>query len=184
KMKPALVESGYIGYIDLNCIVNGNGIYPLEFTSRFGYPTISIQQEAMISPIGEFLAGLARGENVDLKVKKGFQVGVRVVVPPYPFRDKKTFSSYSKRATVVFKKSDNLEGVHIEDLKIVKGEWVVTGNAGVTLIVVGTGLTMKEAQRQVYARIQNILIPNMYYRKDIGDRWFEERDKLMMWDII
>jgi len=184
KLEGRLAEERYTGYIDLNCIVNGNGIYPLEFTSRFGYPTISIQQEAMVTPIGEFLAGLARGENVDLKVKKGFQVGVRVVVPPYPFRDKKTFSSYSKRATVVFKKSDNLEGVHIEDLKIIKGEWVVTGNAGVALIVVGTGLTMKEAQRQVYARIQNILIPNMYYRKDIGDRWFEEGDKLMMWDII
>ena len=30
--------------IDVNCIVNNHGIYPLEFTSRFGYPTISIQQ--------------------------------------------------------------------------------------------------------------------------------------------
>ena len=36
--------------------MNGNGIYPLEFTARFGYPTISIQQEGMTTPIGQFLA--------------------------------------------------------------------------------------------------------------------------------
>jgi len=138
----------------------------------------------MVTPIGEFFYDLANGRDVNLKVKKGFQVGVRVVVPPYPFRDKKTFNSYSKRAVVVFKKADNMEGVHIEDVKVVRGEWIVAGNAGVVLIVVGMGLTMKEAQRQAYLRIQNVLIPNMYYRMDIGDRWYEEGDKLLMWGMI
>ncbi|MFA5828450.1 MAG: phosphoribosylglycinamide synthetase C domain-containing protein [Candidatus Shapirobacteria bacterium] len=184
KMEPTLAKEGYVGYIDLNCIVNGNGIYPLEFTSRFGYPTISIQYDSMITPIGQFFYDLANGKDIDLKVRKGFQVGVRVVVPPYPFRDKKTFNSYSKKATIVFKKMDHYEGIHIEDVKIVKGEWVVTGGSGVALIVVGTGLTMRDAQRQAYGRIDNILIPNMYYRKDIGDRWYEEGDKLLMWGVI
>ena len=45
KMLEKLRASKYVGYIDINCIVNGKGIYPLEFTSRFGYPTISIQME-------------------------------------------------------------------------------------------------------------------------------------------
>ncbi|MCB1625318.1 MAG: hypothetical protein KDI32_12075, partial [Pseudomonadales bacterium] len=43
KMESLMAREGFVGYMDLNCIVNGNGIYPLEFTARFGYPTISIQ---------------------------------------------------------------------------------------------------------------------------------------------
>lgn len=183
KMEPKLAEEGYIGYIDLNCIVNGNGIYPLEFTSRFGYPTISIQQDAMITPTGQFLYDLACGRDPQLKVKKGFQIGVRVVVPPYPYGDKKTFDTYSKGATVVFEK-ETLDGIHIEDVKLVNKEWIVTGSAGVALIVVGTGSTVREAQQQAYNRIKNILIPNMFYRTDIGHRWFEDSDRLHSWGYL
>ena len=50
KMAPRLAAERYVGYIDVNCIVNSNGIYPLEFTARFGYPTISIQQEGLLTP--------------------------------------------------------------------------------------------------------------------------------------
>lgn len=184
KMEQKLAQENYVGYIDINCIVNNAGIYPLEFTARFGYPTISIQQESMLTPMGEFFYRLANGEDFEFKVKKGFQIGVRVVVPPYPFRDKKTFDSYSKDATIVFKKNNNLEGVHIEDVKLINGQWTVTGSAGVALIVAGVGLTMKQAKAQAYSRISNILIPNMYYRKDIGDRWEEDSDKLHSWGII
>ena len=49
---------------------------------------------------------------------------------------------------------------------------------------VGTGQTMKQAQTQVYSRIKNILIPNMYYRTDIGDRWAEDSDKLHNWGYL
>lgn len=182
KMEPTLAEEGYVGYIDINCIVNGHGIYPLEFTARFGYPTISIQKEGMIMPIGEFLYELARGNNPKLKVRSGFQVGVRIVVPPFPFKDKETFNVKSKDSIIFFKRPT--EGVHIEDVKLVNGEWLVTGDSGVVLIVCGTGQTMKQAQNQAYHRIKNIIIPHMYYRKDIGDRWFEDSDKLHNWGYL
>lgn len=183
KMEPTLQRERYIGYIDINCIVNGQGIYPLEFTCRFGYPTIFIQSDGMQTPMGDFFAALAKGESYPLKTKKGFQVGARIVVPPFPFDDPKTFDSFSKDTAIVFKKPVP-EGVHIEDVKLVKEEWLITGTAGVVLTVTGTGSTMREAQRQMYYRISNILIPNMYYRTDIGDRWFEDNDKLHTWGYL
>jgi phosphoribosylamine---glycine ligase len=183
KMEDTFAKEGYVGYMDLNCIVNNNGIYPLEFTARFGYPTIFIQQEGIVTPMGDLFHGMATGTMKEFKTKKGFQVGVRIVVPPFPFGDKETFESHSKGSTIVFKKNGK-DGVHIEDVKIVNGEWVVAGESGVILTVVGTGQTMKEAKNQVYKRIHTILIPHMYYRRDIGDRWFEDSDKLHNWGYL
>jgi phosphoribosylamine--glycine ligase len=183
KMESRLTEEGYVGYIDVNCIVNGNGIYPLEFTSRFGYPTISIQQAGMNTPTGQFFWDLAGGTDPRLRVKSGFQIGVRIVVPPFPFDDTETFESFSRNAAIVFKKPPNDE-YHIEDVKQVNGQWVVAGTSGAILIVVGLGQTMKQAQSQVYSRIKNVMIPNMYYRTDIGDRWDEDSDRLHNWGIL
>ena len=183
KMETLLAKERYVGYIDLNCIVNANGIYPLEFTSRFGYPTIFIQQEGMTTPIGEFFSALAHGDDPKLKVKSGYQVGVRIIVPPYPFDDPVTFDSLSKDAVIYFKRPST-DGVHIEDAKLVNGQWLVAGSSGVVLTVVGTGPTMKAAQQQVYSRVKNILIPNMAYRDDIGDRWFEDSDRLFSWGYL
>ena len=183
RMETRLAEEGYVGYIDVNCIVNSNGIYPLEFTSRFGYPTISIQQAGMLTPIGQFFWDLASGNDPKLRVKSGFQIGVRIVVPPFPFDDQGTFESFSKNAAIVFRKPPADE-FHIEDVKQVNGQWVVAGTSGVILIVVGLGQTMKQAQAQVYSRIKNVLIPNMYYRTDIGDRWDEDSDRLHNWGIL
>ncbi|HEY7450113.1 MAG TPA: phosphoribosylglycinamide synthetase C domain-containing protein [Vicinamibacterales bacterium] len=183
-MEPRLREEGYVGYIDVNCIVNASGIYPLEFTARFGYPTISIQQEGLITPMGDLLHGLASGTLSRAKARSGFQIGVRIVVPPFPFDDPKRFESSSKDAVILFK-TPSRENIHIEDVKLVNSEWLVTGTSGVVLIVCGTGPTMRQAQRQVYNRVRNVMIPNMYYREDIGDRWSEEdSDRLHSWGFL
>jgi phosphoribosylamine--glycine ligase len=182
KMEERLAEENYVGYIDINCIVNNNGIYPLEFTARFGYPTISIQIEGMLSQIGEFFYDLARGINPKLRVKQGFQVGVRLVVPPFPFNDKETFEVKSKGSVIRFRKPT--DGIHVEDVKMEGEEWVVAGTAGVVMIVCGTGQTMKQAQAQAYSRIKNVIIPHMYYRNDIGDRWQEDSDRLHNWGYL
>ncbi|MBU0978876.1 MAG: phosphoribosylamine--glycine ligase [Patescibacteria group bacterium] len=183
KMEPTLKEEHYVGYVDINCIVNGNGIYPLEFTSRFGYPTIQIQAESMLMPVGEFLYKLAVGEDFQLKTKPGFHLGTRIVVPPFPYNDPKTYRTFSKNNAIIFKKP-HLDGVHLEDVKIKQGEWTIAGDSGIILVIAASGLTMLQAQTQMRNRIKNIVIPNMYYRIDIGSRWYEDSDKLHTWGYL
>jgi phosphoribosylamine--glycine ligase len=183
KMEERLREEQYFGYIDVNCIVNNYGVYPLEFTARFGYPTIFIQQEGMLTPIGEFLHQLAGGGKQRLRVRSGFQVGVRIIVPPYPFTDREAFDTHSKEAVIIFRKP-NTEGVHIEDVKKIDGEWVVAGTNGVIVTVVGCGYTMKQARISAYKRVNNIILPNKYFRRDIGERWGEDSDKLHTWGYL
>ncbi len=182
KMKDKLAESGYVGYVDVNCIANAKGIYPLEFTCRFGYPTISIQIEGVLSNWGDFLHAIAKGENVELKTKKGFQVGVVVAVPPFPFYDKKEFNTY-KDSSILFKKP-NLDGIHLGDVKLADGDWKLAGESGYALVVTGSNGTVDEARRQAYRRIKNIMLQNMYYRTDIGVKWNQDSDKLQTWGYL
>src|SRR3989344_1550091 len=182
-MKDRRAQAGYIGYFDINCIANGRGIYPLECTSRFGMPTLSIQMEGMLSSMGEFLHALANRQSPALKVKKGFQIGVVIAVPPFPFEDLKTFKRYSEDSVVIFKKPMK-EGLWPADVKLVDGDWRLTGSSGYVMVVTGSGATMEDARTQVYNRVRNIVIPNMFYRTDIGERWNRDGDLLRTWGYV
>lgn len=174
---------GYVGYFDINCIVNSRGIYPLEFTTRFGYPTINLQIEGVLSKWGEFLKALTMNQSFDLRTKRGFQICVVVAVPPFPFVDSEAFRKYSEDAVVLFKKEIK-EGLHPCDIKVVDGDWRLAGNSGYALVVSGSGSTMEDARKEAYNRVKNIVIPNMFYRTDIGERWHRDGDLLQSWGYL
>jgi phosphoribosylamine--glycine ligase len=144
RLEEWLADEGYVGSIDLNCIVDANGVAPLELTPRFGSPTIALQEESFESPTGQFLFDLAHGNDPDLSVHRGFQVAVRVVLPPFPYTDETTYDENSRNAAAVFR--NGREGVHVEDAKLVDGQWRVAGENGMPVVVTGTGDTMAAAR--------------------------------------
>jgi phosphoribosylamine---glycine ligase len=183
KFRDRLAAVKYVGYFDINCIATHRGIVPLETTCRFGYPTFNIQMDGVLSKWTEFLTALARGEPFHLRTKRGFQVGVVVAVPPFPFEDPKAFKKYAEDAVVVFKRPMP-EGIHPCDVKLVDGDWRLTGVSGYALVVTGTASTMIDARKEAYNRIKHILIPNMFYRTDIGERWSRDGDLLQSWGFL
>ncbi len=183
KFEKRLGEIGFIGYFDLNCIVNSRGIYPLEITPRFGYPTINIQMEGITNSWADMLYALSHKQPFNLKSSRGYQVGVVVAVPPYPYDDPDTFEKFSEDAVILFKKPQ-LNGIHHCDVRLEDGDWRIAGSSGYVMVVTGSGPTMVDAQREAYNRIKNIILPNMFYRTDIGNRWSKDGDLLQTWGLL
>lgn len=186
KMESSLKKSGYIGYIDLNLIVNEDGVFPLEFTSRFGYPTIQIQLSGILDKIGDWLFKLAKGKKFRLATKKGFQIGVVVATPPLLSEgDDIKMVKIFRDISISFKNVRKPKNVHIGDVKKDRnGIWRIAGSSGWCLVVTGTGQTVARARASAYKEIKNINIPNMFYRGDIGSRWSKESKKLRSWGYI
>lgn len=106
-----------------------------------------------------------------------------IATPPFPFEDQRAFKKYSEDATIIFKKPIT-DGIHLGDVKLEDGEWRLAGESGYAIIVTGFGSTMDEARKSAYKKIKNILIPNMFYRTDIGVRWFTDSDRLQTWGYL
>jgi hypothetical protein len=62
---------------------------------------------------------------------------------------------------------------------------LATVESGIVLVVTGKGETMADARQQAYDRVDRIIVPNMYYRDDIGERWIDgDGDRLQAWGYL
>ena len=75
-MAPLLREAGYCGYINLNTIVNEHGIWPLEFTCRFGYPGFAILDPLQQTPWADLFRSMITRSAATIATRPGFSVGV------------------------------------------------------------------------------------------------------------
>lgn len=175
-----LREVNFRGDFEINCIVNKDGIFPLEATSRMGSPIIHLHSELHKSPWGEFLHAVASGKDYNLKWKKGMGIVVLVAVPPFPYAKMSKYNRHQD-TKIHFKEIQpaDFEHIHFEEVskREVKGtqEYYISDNRGYVLYTTAVGKTIEEAQKKVYALTEKIVIPKMLYRNDIGTR-FKNRD--------
>src|SRR5919206_4687990 len=122
-------------------------------------------------------------ENTDQKKKGVFGVRLGCPPPPFPFNDDRTFRKFSEEATILFK-NQNLNGIHLGEVKREGNDWRIAGRSGYSLVVTGSGITTAEASKQAYQRVANIMIPNMFYRTDIGSGWVRDSDLLLSYGYL
>lgn len=176
-----LKKDGYVGTIDINCIINNEGIWPLEFTSRFGYPLIDLLLEGIKGKtrFTDLLVGLVDKTLDFVEADDGYQIGVVVCVPTYPYAE--GFERYGKNLPVMIMDDKARENFHLGDLKLDGDVWETAGELGYGFIVTGRGDTMFDAKTTAYSMLKKIIVPNAVYRIDISDRWIKDYPKLHRW---
>jgi phosphoribosylamine--glycine ligase len=158
--------AGHVGWVNLNLMINEEGIWPLEFTCRFGYPGFAVLEPLQAAGWGEIFAS-AIGGAVDLPTREGFSVGVVISTPPFPLSRKEVDAPVGLPILIGDVEDEHL---HLGEVGREHGELVTSGLYGWTAVVTGTGATVEQAKAAAYARVGKVQTPNLRYRLDIGDK--------------
>ncbi len=168
RMEPLLRRHAYLGYINLNTIVNTDGIWPLEFTCRFGYPGFAVLEPLQMTRWGRLFGGLIRGDLDQLEVRPGYSVGIVLTTPPFPYTRKQVEEPVGLPVILTGHASPDNEDLHFGEVGLDQGQLVTSGLYGWSMVVTGSGESVPDARRAAYALADNVFIPKMRFRRDIG----------------
>lgn len=179
RLAPMLRESGYCGYINLNTIVNDTGIWPLEFTCRFGYPGFPILDSLHDEGWDTIFAQMLRRDGERIATRAGYSVGVVITVPPFPYSD--GYNELGKGTPICFREPlsrSQRDALHYGEVALRNGQLVTAGMIGYIMVATGVADTVEAARREAYATVERVVIPNARYRNDIGLRFAHDHAEM------
>jgi phosphoribosylamine--glycine ligase len=187
-MEASLVAMGHTGYFDMAAICDDEGnLWPLESTSRCGYPTLNLQIAMHTGDPVEWMLDLVNGVDT-LTATDEVCTGVVMAIPDFPYSKltKKEVSGYPiynlseveaadiHHCETMRGKAPKMEGDTLRDdapMFVTAGDYV--------LVATGLGETVQESMKAVYKVLDTIEMPNSaFWRTDIGKRVVKQLPKL------
>jgi phosphoribosylamine--glycine ligase len=185
-LEDALVKLGHTGDIDVNCIIDENGkAWPLEFTTRLGWPAANIMWAEHKGDPVQWMADALKGEDT-LEVSPAVACGIVLAQPDYP--NSKLTKAELADIPVYGVTSENKKYIHPQSIaiqsmpdmdgdKVVNRDiWTTTGDY--LAVVTGMGKTVSRACERAYTTLKELHVPNLMYRDDVGEKLRESLPKL------
>jgi phosphoribosylamine--glycine ligase len=164
----------YVGDCNVNCMVNGDGAWPFEFTMRLGWPDFNIRQAVLRGdPIG-WMAALVEGYD---SFHTSSEIAVGVVLAHGDFPGEKEPRRKWVGYPVNGMRVADMSNFHPQQIMSAGGDTV---SAGCYLAVVtGVGDTVSAAASAAYEIAWRVEMPsNLMFRTDIGKRLKADLPKL------
>jgi len=123
--------------------------------------------EGMQSSLTDILFNVAQGTATEIDFSEDYVVGVKLTVPPWPYRSGADFNL--DPLEILGLNDENLK--HIALCGVIKegDRYFADCTNGNTMYVTAHGRHLHEAQRRVYRTLKNISISYKQYRVGVGD---------------
>ncbi|MDR1461486.1 MAG: phosphoribosylamine--glycine ligase [Campylobacteraceae bacterium] len=154
--------ASYTGVLFIGAMIVDKKVYVLEYNVRFGDPECEVLMPLLKTSASElfYKAATGRLNELDLKFKDEFAVGVVVASKDYPYKN-----SEPKIIDIDDKKS---ECSHVAYAGVCKKEGSMYANGGRVLVCVGTGKSIKAARDNAYDLTKKIFFEGAKFRNDIA----------------
>ena len=170
RLQPLLRRERYVGYINLNTIVNDDGVWPLELTCRFGYPGFAILDTLQKDGWADLFARMIARRQPTFATHDGWAIGVVLTVPPFPYAH--DYERLSKGLPILFRApldDDEQARLKLGEVGLAGTQLVTAGSVGYLMVATGRGATVADAQAEAYALARKVVVSRLRYRNDIGD---------------
>jgi phosphoribosylamine--glycine ligase len=171
KIEKLCKKHGYIGQIDLNAVVNEQGVFGLEWTPRFGYDATPTLLNLFQDDIGKFFSDMSRGQQGEISVSTKCAGSVRVSIPPYPAEplanvDPEKFSP--SIGVPILGWEDVEEYLYFYEVKMEEGRLYHSDGTGVICAACGEDEDAAKSIDECYKTIKKLNIPDIQYRTDLS----------------
>lgn len=172
-------EARHVGWVNVNTIINEKGVWPLEFTCRFGYPGFAVLEPLQALGWAALFKLLTSPGSLCFPAREGFSTGIVLTTPPMPLSRKEVDAVVG---LPVFVGDIDPRHVHLGEVGASGSNLVTAGLYGWTAVVTGTGASVEEARKAAYSNAAEVRAPNLRYRLDIGDALINgELEQLREW---
>lgn len=160
----ALVKEGcpFKGVLYGGLMKTKDGIKVIEFNARFGDPETEVVLPRLTSDIFEAFMAIVESRPCNLTWSDKKSVGIVMASKGYP-------GSYEKNHLLDI--SNVKTSVYHMGTKLINNRLVTNG--GRVIMIVAMEDTLKEAKEKVLKEIGNVKCNNLFYRKDIGDKYIK-----------
>ena len=173
-----LKKTGYIGAVNIRLAVTEDDLYIKDVYLGFTYDNTYMALEGIRQDYGEMFYRLAFDGIKRIKASQDWLTATRVTVPPYPLQMN---DKLNKPTLIKGINESNLKHLWLRDVYMEGTEYFSAGCDGFVLTVTARGLTPRKALRRTQRTINNLIIANVQYRRDIIQGVEEKYDKIKSW---
>ena len=155
------------GCLYFGLMLTPDGPKVIEYNCRFGDPETQVVLPLLESDLLEAMLATTYGtlDQTEIKFKDGAACCVIMASKGYPL-------SYQKGFEIT---CDSTDGIYFAGVKKADGKLLTNG--GRVLGVTATAPTLKEAIDRAYERVSAVSFENAFYRKDIGKRALQAKER-------